>query len=1342
MKKQYLLLSVFVLCTLFSFSQSITIGAGTATSYFYGPYYRSTAGSTFNNSKYAYIYTPDELTAIPAGSIITSIEWEKSSGTITAPNIFQIYLENNSATTLTTGTSWGALIASGTSVYNNTNQGFTAAAPGWELFTLTTPFIYTGGTLQICTDHVKQGIASGANNYLYEAATGKAIGWASGTAGSNTTLLNTATYGSNRPNIRISYIPGTNCTGAPEAGTSTASSSSVCPSSTFSLSLSGATLAAGLTYQWQSSIDGITYSDITGATNSAFSTSQTSNTYYQCVVTCSASGQQDISTPIQVTTNSFLNCYCTSNATSTADEEILNVSLGTLNNTSTCSTTGGPGSILSQYSDYTTTVNPPILVASANYTLGIQIGTCGGNFGNMTKAFIDFNQNGQFTDPGEEIYVSPAAVTGPNTISATILITANAVAGLTRMRIVTVETTVATGVTPCGTYTWGETEDYLVQIVPPPTCPQPTNLSLATSDLTSATIQWTAGGTETQWQIEYGPTGFTPGTGTFLLTTTNPTTITGLIANSFYQAYVRGICTPGDSSYWAGTISWNTFDQGQYMDWDSECPTTGFIDISSTGTPINTTDDSELGITLPFPVLYQGALYTTCTIGNNGGIVFGSTTANVGYNMVAGNGLYPFVQDLNTANAGGGVYYEAIGNAPNRKFIVSWVDLPHFGGVATDGATFQLIIEEATMEIYFVYEDVQMSNTTWDNGADAEIGIRGTNQNIDVSLNNATYLQNNSCVHFSYTDCPKPKNFTMLFTGPIAANFSWTPSIANETNWTIIYGPQGFDPTTSGTTVTSTTPSLLVSNLTQLTNYDVYIYSDCSVGIQSDALIGTFFTPPFCSNPTNLVATSEIDSIITNWNWALSAPQFPITSFNIQYGQTGFDLYSNGTTEQLDNNLNDTLFNANFMAGGVYDVYVQAVCGSDTSQFVGPISVVMPLTNNDVCGAETIPVDGQNYIFNNTGATVAPNDLTIAPPATGANTTDGWINSTLNLTTWFKFTAPNSGDVRINCTDINYNGQVAVYNNSNCQTMNLSQLVGANDNEIGGNSVAPNFTICNLIPGNSYFILFDGFNSTTGNYSISLSEIILNAGSTGSQLDVCYSDTVNLFNGISGYDTGGVWSQQIPTLGLQDSLFITTGLASVVFNFTYTLTDGCSNDAVGATVKVFSPSSAGNDGTITVCKNEPFSLLNGLTGNVDIGGTWYNPQNQALASNIDTASNFPGQFNYDYIVSNGICPADTSNILMVVDPSCDYLAGIGELSSSILVYPNPTSNMLTLDFGTPISDVDFELFDIQGKAILGEKNISLVNGKHQVNTSILVPGVYMLHINSLEKQYIYRIIKD
>ena len=130
--KKLLLLNVFVVVsTIQLLAQNITIGTGTAASYFYGPYYRSSATSTFNNSKYAYIYTPDELTAIPPGSLITAVEWQKAAGTITAPNTFQIFMENNSATVLNTGTTWGTLTASATSVYNNTSQGFTVPAPGW-----------------------------------------------------------------------------------------------------------------------------------------------------------------------------------------------------------------------------------------------------------------------------------------------------------------------------------------------------------------------------------------------------------------------------------------------------------------------------------------------------------------------------------------------------------------------------------------------------------------------------------------------------------------------------------------------------------------------------------------------------------------------------------------------------------------------------------------------------------------------------------------------------------------------------------------------------------------------------------------------------------------------------------------------------------------------------------------------------------------------------------------------------------------------------------------------------------------------------------------------------------
>jgi hypothetical protein len=327
-----------------------------------------------------------------------------------------------------------------------------------------------------------------------------------------------------------------------------------------------------------------------------------------------------------------------------------------------------------------------------------------------------------------------------------------------------------------------------------------------------------------------------------------------------------------------------------------------------------------------------------------------------------------------------------------------------------------------------------------------------------------------------------------------AALISWIPGIGNETSWTVIYGPSGFNPSSGGISIPSTTGSVYLTNLNQLTDYDIYVYANCGPGLTSVGLFGSFQTPPNCSNPTSMLNTTVPDIIQASWAWTETSINYPSTGFNLQYGTTGFDLYS-GTIISVDNNLNDVISNVNLLAGGVYDVYVQAVCGQDTSEFIGPYTVIMPLTNDSICGAEVLPVDGQSYTFSNIGASVTPNETALAPPATGANTSDGWINSNLNLTTWFKFVAPTSGNIRINCTGVNFNGQVAVYNAQTCSGLNLSNLIGANDNEIGGTSVAPNFTVCNLVPNQTYFLLHDGFTFSAGNYSISLSSIDLNAGS-------------------------------------------------------------------------------------------------------------------------------------------------------------------------------------------------------------------------------------------------------
>ncbi len=97
-----------------------------------------------------------------------------------------------------------------------------------------------------------------------------------------------------------------------------------------------------------------------------------------------------------------------------------------------------------------------------------------------------------------------------------------------------------------GTFRTIYIDDILVQV--PPTCPRPTSVVATVASATSATVSWTNGAAETAWNIEYGITGFTPGTGTVVAANSNPFTLTGLTANTNYQVYVYAVCSPTDTS--------------------------------------------------------------------------------------------------------------------------------------------------------------------------------------------------------------------------------------------------------------------------------------------------------------------------------------------------------------------------------------------------------------------------------------------------------------------------------------------------------------------------------------------------------------------------------------------------------------------------------------------------------------------------------------------------------------------------------------------------------------------------------------------------------------------------
>jgi GEVED domain/Ig-like domain CHU_C associated len=360
----------------------------------------------------------------------------------------------------------------------------------------------------------------------------------------------------------VNIVVPTPCTGTPAPGNTLSTQSSVCSGTTgYTLSLQNNPPVSGLTYQWFSGATPTgTFTAIAGATGPTYTVASiTVATCYYAAVTCS--GVTTNSTPVCVAINPPNQCYCASGATSAADEEILRVTVGTLNNSSTCATLApGPGSILNRYSNYTNYTGAPAapsLTQGTSVPFTVGIGTCGGNFTNSTAIFIDLNADGDFIDPGERVYVGAAGVAGPHNETGNLVIPATATLGVTRMRVINVETGAPLGITPCGTYTWGETEDYNVNItpcIPLTVTAQPTSVSAVCGASTSFTLTTTGTSPVYQWQYRTSATGtwlIVPPAAPYSGTTTGTLTINpvGTTMNGYqYRAVFSGGCTATDFS--------------------------------------------------------------------------------------------------------------------------------------------------------------------------------------------------------------------------------------------------------------------------------------------------------------------------------------------------------------------------------------------------------------------------------------------------------------------------------------------------------------------------------------------------------------------------------------------------------------------------------------------------------------------------------------------------------------------------------------------------------------------------------------------------------------------------
>lgn len=440
------------------------------------------------------------------------------------------------------------------------------------------------------------------------------------------------------------------CAAAPTGLTTAATTTSggttalttACTSTNIYLSLTNLAVQTGYTFQWQSSPDGTTWTNIAGATSATYTaTGQTAATSYRAQVGCASAGTTlATSAPVQLAQSPFYNCYCTPVSSGTSSDGITNVTLGTLTSSSSATNTSP------YYTDYSAaqtagTLAIPSVFSGGTATVSV---TMGADSRQYSGVWIDFDHSSTF-DSGEFFTLGTnAGASGTSVIPITI--PATALTGQTKMRVrggndvALLNTQSCTAASSASNY--GEVEDYLLNVVAPTACagtpPAITVTSSATTACAGGTITLTAAGvaagtTGLSYQWQSSPAGANTFTSLGAAQTSTTYLVASQVAATDYRVVVT--CTASTQSATSNTVS------------VAQTPFTNcYCAVISTGT-----NEYIKSVTLP------GAPGFTNATGANSTNGYGDFTANPAYTTILNRGatanLSVTVRSNNTGSQGG-----------------------------------------------------------------------------------------------------------------------------------------------------------------------------------------------------------------------------------------------------------------------------------------------------------------------------------------------------------------------------------------------------------------------------------------------------------------------------------------------------------------------------------------------------------------------------------------------------------------------------------------------------------------------------------------------------------------
>jgi hypothetical protein len=246
----------------------VLAGTPNATTFVRGPFARTIASGNATTNYIVYPVGKSAFSPIALAPTTTMVSVMKAEAYDTNAGT-----AGGGITNLSTNRSWKANLLSG--LFTNTRVQLGDA------------------TIASLSIPVQAATASG----VYTPAFGSTAAFTAGTP--NSIQSNTAVNAADFTGF-LSFAESNACAGTPEPGNTVASATTFCVGQTINFSLQNATVGSGVTYQWKSSPDGVTYADIVGATAPTYTAVPVASASYKCAVTCATGAATGSSIAVQI----------------------------------------------------------------------------------------------------------------------------------------------------------------------------------------------------------------------------------------------------------------------------------------------------------------------------------------------------------------------------------------------------------------------------------------------------------------------------------------------------------------------------------------------------------------------------------------------------------------------------------------------------------------------------------------------------------------------------------------------------------------------------------------------------------------------------------------------------------------------------------------------------------------------------------------------------------------------------------------------------------------------------------------------------------------------------------